>query len=332
MTEMPSGGKVHYTHGNMRTEFAWMYSLDAWHMNIYDYEHVSGADCVFIICPKGRVYLSAEGLQMTTGENPVSRALSLDIVSDLKKRNKSVFYIQEGPTWWFNEYELNDQINFYNFLANVDGIFAHNEHDTKFYKGLVDPKKVHVIPTLMIEETVRDLKRDRGLSYAKMENKCLIGGNMCHWYGGFQSYMVATEFNVPIHVHTSHAKREGEEQMENLTVIPRFIWTDWMRYIKDFKYAVHLMPTIAAGTFNLNCAYFGIPCIGNEKVDTQRICHPDLCVDIEDVEKAKSLARKLKNDQDFYNYCSRVCEENYMNHYHENVFKDKMEIVLSSYE
>jgi len=44
------------------------------------------------------------------------------------------------------------------------------------------------------------------------------------------------------------------------------------------------MLTIAAGTFSLNCAYFGIPCIGNEKVDTQRLCFPELSVDVENIE------------------------------------------------
>ena len=69
-----------------------------------------------------------------------------------------------------------------------------------------------------------------------------------------------------------------------------------MSALSTFKYAVHLMPTIAAGTFSLNCAYFGIPCIGNKKVDTQRLCHPELSVDVEDVEKARTLAKMLKED------------------------------------
>ena len=73
-----------------------------------------------------------------------------------------------------------------------------------------------------------------------------------------------------------------------------------MNVLSTFKYAVHLMPTVAAGTFSLNCAYFGIPCIGNIKVDTQRFCHPDLSVAVDDVSKARTLAHRLQNDSDFY--------------------------------
>ena len=83
------------------------------------------------------------------------------------------------------------------------------------------------------------------------------------------------------------------------------------------------MPTIAAGTFSLNCAYFGIPCIGNEKVDTQRLCFPELSVDVEDINKARTLANILKNDLDFYNECSEKAKLNYIEHFHISKFKEK---------
>jgi len=84
------------------------------------------------------------------------------------------------------------------------------------------------------------------------------------------------------------------------------------------------MPTIAAGTFSLNCAYFGIPCIGNNKVDTQLICHPDLSVDVDDVEKARILAKRLKEDQEFYNKCSVTAKDNYNLHYNIEKFKNTL--------
>ena len=65
------------------------------------------------------------------------------------------------------------------------------------------------------------------------------------------------------------------------------------------KYGVQCYQA-SAGQFSLNCAYFGIPCIGNEKMDTQRNCHPDLSVDVDDVETARILARRLKEDKEFY--------------------------------
>jgi hypothetical protein len=86
------------------------------------------------------------------------------------------------------------------------------------------------------------------------------------------------------------------------------------------------MPTVAAGTFSLNCAYFGIPCIGNANVDTQRICHPHLSVDVHDVQAARALAIRLKEDKDFYTECSKVSKENYKEHYTLEKWRSKINL------
>lgn len=321
LTEMGFEGKIPANHTNMRTEFAWMHALNADHRHIYNYKEVKGYDHIFIIFPKGRVYLSAEGLQAAQGVNPVSQLLLRELVEELKQYNKKVYNIQEGPHWWWNDYDIIDQIGFYNMMISCDGIFAHNQHDVKYYKGMFPNVPVHVIPTLMIDTIVEDIQPIR-------EEKVIIGGNFARWYGGMESFTVAQRFEVPIWGQTSHAMREGEDQLVNH--LPRVMWTDWMKQLSTFKYAVHLMPTIAAGTFSLNCAYFGIPCIGNEKVDTQRLCHPDLAVDVEDVERAVMLAERLKNDEAFYQECSRVAKENYKKYYNQELFKQKINNILTT--
>lgn len=320
LTEMGFEGKIPSNHSNMRTEFAWMHSLGADHRYIHNYRKVKGYDHVFIIFPKGRVYLSAEGLQAAKGINPVSELLAGDLVEELKLNNKKIYNIQEGPHWWWNEYEMVDQVLFYNMMISCDGIFAHNQHDVKYYRGMFPSVPVHVIPTLMIDSIVEDIQPIR-------EEKVIIGGNFARWYGGMESFTVAQKFDVPIWGQTSHAMREGEDQLVNH--LPRVMWTDWMKQLSSFKYAVHLMPTIAAGTFSLNCAYFGIPCIGNEKVDTQRLCHPDLAVDVEDVERAAMLAERLKNDEEFYNQCSITAKDNYKIYFNQELFNQKINSILS---
>jgi hypothetical protein len=309
LTEMGFTGKIPVDHPNMRTEFAWMHALDADHYPIGS--SVSGYDVVIVIFPKGRVFLDACGSRLIQDENPVSKLLSYDLVGKLKLTNAKVFYMQEGPHWWFNDYELVDQINFYNMVAACDGIFAHNQSDEKYYRGMFPYKPVNCMPTLMIDSIVQDIK-------PQPEDKVIIGGNFARWYGGFESYIVAQTFNVPIWGQTSHAMRRGEDQL--IQHLPRVFWTDWMKQLSTFKYAVHLMPTVAAGTFSLNCAYFGIPCIGNIKVDTQRICHPDLSVEVSDIEKATMLVQALR-DKDYYNECSTYAREAYNKYYSLNTYK-----------
>ena len=52
-------------------------------------------------------------------------------------------------------------------------------------------------------------------------------------------------------------------------------------------------PVVAAGTFNLNCDYLGIPCVGYNNVNTQK-CHPNLSVDVGDVEIKLNFNEKIK--------------------------------------
>jgi hypothetical protein len=317
ITEMGFEGKIPSTHTNMRTEFAWMNALNADHFCIHNLSNVKNYDHVFIIFPKGTLNLNIVGAKIANNPNPNSSLLSSNLVELLKIHNTKIHYVQEGPSWLFNEYEIIDQFNFYNLLSNVDSIYAHNEFDTKFYKGLFPNKEVKVIPTLLIEDLIKDIT-------PQPEEKVIIGGNFARWYGGFQSYLVADEFQVPKWTQNSHAQREYEDQIQDLNHLPRLMWLDWMKELSKFKYGVHLMPTIAAGTFSLNCAYFGIPVIGNEKVDTQNICHPDLSVDNDDVEKARKLAKQLKEDQDFYYHCSKTAKENYNKYYTINEWKKRI--------
>jgi len=320
LTEMGFIGKVPANHSNMRTEFAWLHALDATHHNIHNTHDVVDYDVVVVIFPKGEVFLNAVGTKLTDKQNPVSGILASNLVERLKQSNKSVYYMQEGPHWLFNDYELVDQINFYNMLTSCDAILAHNAEDVKYYKGLLPGKPVHAMPTLMIDEIVADIA-------PQPEDKVLIGGNFARWYGGFESYLIAQEFQVPIWGQTSHAMREGEDQL--FQHLPRALWTDWMRQLSSFKYAVHLMPTVAAGTFGLNCAYFGIPCIGNNDVDTQRICHPQLSVDVHDLSKARDLARRLVEDSEFYEECSTIAKSNYEKHYNKELFIQKVSSILT---
>ncbi len=317
LTEGGWQGKIPQNHPDMRNDSAWMHLLDAQHIPLAYFNQVKGYDNVFIMFPKGTLNLNMVGVEISNKTNPVSSLLSQNIGNVLKQQNKKVHYIQEGPTWLFNDYSIIDQFNFYNLLSSMDTIFAHNNFDIKFYKGLFPTKTITTIPPIMIHHHLTKINPNP-------TDKVMIGGNFARWYGGFQSYIVADEFNVEKWVPNSHAQRKNEDQIEDLNHLPRLTWLDWMKTLSTFKYAVHLMPTAAAGTFSLNCAYFGIPCIGNKNVDTQNICHPNLSVDVDDVEKARELALRLVNDEEFYTECSNISKQKYQEYY--NIEKWKLDI------
>ena len=89
------------------------------------------------------------------------------------------------------------------------------------------------------------------------------------------------------------------------------------------------MPTQAAGTFALNCAYHGIPCIGYGGLDTQSKCHPQLTVKMHDLKHARRLAKQLREDSSFYEHQSEVAKNNYNNFFSEKQYIYNMKEVMS---
>jgi hypothetical protein len=284
-------GEVQRNHPNMRNDMAWMHTLKAIHYPIAHLPSINDEyDIGIITIPK---------------EN-INQLMQVDMMKELKRVCKKVGTMQEGPHWYFQDYTMEQQIWFYNILVELDFIWCHNEIDLKYYKGLTN-KKCYVNPTLMLEDQIKP-----HIINTDARDGVMIGGNMCRWYGGFDSYIVAQEFGEDIYAPSMGRKIEREDEMD-INHLPYMTWVDWINNLSRFKYGVHLMPTWAAGTFTLNCAYHGIPCIGYKGLDTQEQLHPSLSVDYGDLDSAKILAKRLKIDKDFYNKCSKECKNLYRN-------------------
>lgn len=326
LTEINHEGYWPLDFPNARTEICWMLALNAYHYNIWKYESVKDYDHVFVIIPKGEVYLNAVGSTLVDKKNPTSALLSSNFTEILKNNNKKVYFIQEGSVdRQFNDYELIDQFNYHNHLQNFDILFAHNEYDTLYYKGMFPNKRVEVIPPLMLEHLISDVKWNP-------ENKIMLGGNFSHFYRGFQSFMIADE--IKDHekwVMTSHSTRIHENEIENLNIMPRFSWVDWMKELSTFKFGIHLMDLRAAGTFALNCGYYGIIVIGNKQMDTYRLIYPEWSVDVYDLKKARDLANILNiksGDRKFLIDTSVYIRDNYKKHFVKDVWVLKMENII----
>ena len=294
-TEMGFRGKVPRTHKNMRTEFGWMVGLDADHYNLNDVP-TQKYDLGIVITPKN----SPEKV-------------------DLKQIGHfcdKVGVMQEGPFWYFQDYELVNQIHYYNNLVSADIIFAHNEQDRQYYKGLTNHPDVRVLQSLMIEDPISDITPHEERS------GIMIGGNMKSWYGGFDSFMLASSVTDEIYSPKMGRRQEGEEQL-GITQLPYLEWNQWISELSKRRVGIHMMRTHAAGTFAMNCSYLGIPCVGYEGLDTQRILHPNLTVSDGDLESARKLVDKLWNDLDFYEENRILTTELYNKHYSEEEWKKR---------
>ena len=205
-------------------------------------------------------------------------------------------------------------------MLNADFILAHNDRDKEYYEGLLN-KKCYINPTLMIEDSIKDIPLVE-------RNNTIIGGNLRRWYGGFNSLITAQEFNTEIWAPQMGRMYKEETQLEDLNHLPYMEWADWMTALNNFKYAIHLNPNSIGGTFSLNCGYLGLPCIGNVHSNTQRLCFPDLSIEPDNLKRAKELANKLRLDKDFYLHCSNKAKELYNKHFSENVYNKVWENIL----
>ena len=292
-TEQGMNGKIPLDNPNMRNDVSTMYTLGVEHYPIF------GIPQALQHFGEGYFDIGIVTLPKTNTEH----LLKFDLIGDLKKLCKKTVSMQEGPHWLFQDYTMEQQIWWFNALTEFDMLFAHNLKDVRYYKGLTN-KPVHKMPTLMLTERLGIQPR------SEWSDAVIIGGNMVRWYGGFDSYIVAQEFDMPIVAPSMGRKIDREDEMD-IQHLPYMTWVEWMNNLSQYHVGVHMMPTHAAGTFALNCAFHGIPCIGYVDLDTQEELHPHLTVADGDMEQAKQYARELRDDEEFYKECSETSKDYY---------------------
>lgn len=288
-------GKVPRTFENARTEYAWSIALDAEWCPIGE-EPLGKYDLGIVIIPKN---------------NP-----NVDITK-LRKWCGKIAVMQEGPHWYFQDYTIDKQFNYFNTLMDADLIYCHNESDVNYYLGL-GCKDVRVMRSLMITDGL--------VPRNEWGNGTMIGGNFVSWYGGFDSYIVAREIGNPISCPSMGRKQPQEDAIEDIQYLSYMSWREWITCLSQYNIGVHLMRTHAAGTFALNCGFHGIPCIGYKGLDTQEILHPLTTVEVGDLDEAKRIGKKLKDDEKFYKLCVDTTQKRYEANYTEEVWKRNWEI------
>ena len=290
-SESQINGKIPRDFPNARTEYAWMMALDAPHFNIHS--QVDGKyDLGIVIIPK-------------TNPN-----INLD---EIRKSCDKVAVMQEGPHWYFQDYSVSQQFHYYNLLRSADWIYCHNESDVNYFRGL-GCEDVRVMRSFMIPEGLNP-RTEKG-------SGTIIGGNFVSWYGGFDSFMVAMYLQDKITAPSMGRKQDEEKLIEEINYLPYLSWREWIVELGKYNVGVHLMRTHAAGTFAMNCAFHGIPCIGYRGLDTQELLHSNTMVDVGDLHEAKKIVLRLKEDTYFYKECSEIAKSGFEKYYTDEKWKE----------
>lgn len=305
-TEGSPATSIPRTYPGMRTDLAWQCALNAVRRTFPTFNTSEKYDLGIIIVPKKFPERAFNGLEL------------------IRYECDKVAVMQEGPNWFWQDWDVANQIAYFNLMHSVDIIYVHNEVDRNYFSGMFGHSNVRILPTLMIEDAIRKEQ----LCDPQSRTGAMIGGNFVSWYGGFDSFSIATEFEVDIYAPSMGRKQSGESLLDSIEYLPYMPWSDWIVELSKRKYAVHMMRTHAAGTFALNCAYLGIPCIGYKGLDTQEICHPKLSFDVGDMESARRMAKHLRTTPQFYEHCSVYARNAYAKHFDESVFLENFNHAL----
>lgn len=281
-------GKVPRDFKNMRTEYGWMSMLDAFHIPYFEVRENSSYSTV-IETADLIVFIPSK-------KNPELLRTALAI------KNIPIAIMQEGPNYLWQDWGLEHQLLYLAIIKQVASIvFVHNEKDKEYFQGLTK-KPVIVLRTVMHTSDFKDW-----VHQDERKSKVFIGGNMCSWYGGMNSYLTVMNSRLVTSIgFPSMGRKQSMEEIlmkqvdGRIEYLPYLEWADFMSKLNEYGIGIHLMPTAAAGSFSLNCAMLGIPCIGNKDDDTQRLLFPDLSIDVTRVDLAKELLDKLLTDESFY--------------------------------
>ena len=222
-----------------------------------------------------------------------------NVVGLLQEKFDEVYIYQDGEIGWWNQVDTRLQAWWYNQLRAANGILVPNSTDIPFYKGLFPDKEIKVIRSVMTDEGLDKTK------FKPQENRTIVTGPLTREYNGFSQVLIAHNTDMPIDIPPmgeSRMPKDSWEMARNLGInyLQYMSWVDWMYNLSRYKIGYMMSAATASGSFALNCAYLGIPCIGDKRADTQSILFPDLAVDVFDNKKALDLTIKLKNDLDFY--------------------------------
>ena len=222
-----------------------------------------------------------------------------NVVGLLQEKFDEVYIYQDGEIGWWNQVDTRLQAWWYNQLRAANGILVPNSTDIPFYKGLFPDKEIKVIRSVMTDEGLDKTK------FKPQENRTIVTGPLTREYNGFSQVLIAHNTDMPIDIPPmgeSRMPKDSWEMAPNLGInyLNYMSWVDWMYNLSRYKIGYMMSTATASGSFALNCAYLGIPCIGDKRADTQSILFPDLAIDVFDNKKALDLTLKLKKDLDFY--------------------------------
>ena len=276
-------GKIPTGFPHMRLDAAWANCLDAKCVNLDRCQNEPADIAIFILPKKTRKHDNTPLLYKK--QHPKCK----------------VGVMQEGPVDYFYEFAPRDQFQFLDNLSRLDFLLAHNQDDRTYLHNLIRVSYVGVFKSIYDHTQIPEPCKNR--------SGVILSGNMSKWYGGtyplfhLLKYYPDIEITIPEN-HPGSGRISQDEKLfwqeKGVNFLPCMSWKQWINKLNKFKLGINLMPTRAAGTFSMNCASLGIPCIGYDDLDTQDLHNSVLSIDKSSHMTFKTLVNIMLTNQEVY--------------------------------
>lgn len=275
VTEMGFFGKLPKNFKDFKTVESWIYGFDATNIPFNKLATVdkSQFDLFIVIVPKKNIGVCKELLTCMPLEKTA--------------------VMQEGPCYYFQDFGSEDVLNYELLLSKCKFLLCHNDRDTNYFRQF-NPVCVR-LPTCC--DTHLKFEREK---YSK---DALMFGTLGSWYNGQTSYRILKEtgFSVWMPQMGRFKADEGiQTTSKGIKVMAYSNWFEFMESIKNVSVACHMMPTVAASSYAINCAMLGIPCICAPSDIAWDLFPMTTCRDPYDFVMGSVLAKKLVDDKQFY--------------------------------
>lgn len=314
-TELGFEGFIPESHTNLRALEVWIKYLEAYHLNIFNTltsDTTYGGIC-WLVIPKGKEAVDT------------LFKINSDVVSNLQTKFDKVYCIQEGETTWWSQFDVKTQIWIYNQFYNSDRIYTQNEYDVKYLRGIYPNVPVHIILPVMDDSIIDPNK------FLEKTETAIIAGPMMGEYLGFNSSILLRNLEIPFEVPPMGSSRMPSDSYDYINMfggsyLQYMMWLEWIHNLSKYKYGMFMVDAIGAATFPMNLGYLGIPCVGDNRADTQKNIFPELSVDYLDYESAFNKLKLLKTDNIFYKDISDKSKELYKSIYNKDNFLKTLDL------
>lgn len=141
----------------------------------------------------------------------------------------------------------------------------------------------------------------------KDSSQPIIGlqNSLCNMRNGLISLLIAGSIK-PAKILLPYLEAGWEDvgnrlRIDNIDLSPASDWPEFLHRYRQAYFCVHLDTLYTFGRFPLDMAALGIPVIGSNRNQTNKVLWPQLTIDpVKDIAHAKELARRLIDDKDFY--------------------------------